>query len=436
VLNDSGFVNGGAAKVALSEARAFADAGFQVHLVCGVGPVASDLRDVPNLTIHCLDIADVNEDGNRLRAMTHVLWNPRSYRYIKSLLQLLEANQTVVHVHSWTRALSSSAVKAATDSGHAVVVTLHDYLLACPQGTLFLQHTQQKCTIQPMSLACISTNCDARSYQHKLWRVARKLVQTELARFPSAVKHYIYLSRISLDLIKPHLPAGSTFHPIANPIDVEHLPLASVESNDCFLFIGRLVPEKGGVLFAKAAAAEGITAQFIGDGPERNAIAAAYPRAVLSGWMNHGEGMTAMRSGRALVFPSLWYEALGLTVLEAAAHGLPSIVPDACAASESVIDGITGLHFKSGDEASLRAKMRQLNDPAVASRMGRAAYDRFWSLPGLEMKGHVQQLHQVYCAMIQGKVSSSSEFSSMESPSKESSSGLALRDDLGLPLSH
>lgn len=399
-LNDNAFVNGGAAKIALSEVQALADAGHNVHLICGVGPVADDLLNRPNLTVHLLGFPDINDDPNRLRAATFGLWNPRTYQYVRNILKSFDPASTVVHVHSWTRALSSSAIQAAVDSSFEIVVTLHDYLLACPQGTFFLHNVQQNCMLKPMSFTCICTNCDAQSYSNKLFRVARKFVQSEVSGFPRAVRNFIYLSETSIELLRPYLPPGATAYNLPNPIDVERLPQTEVSDHQTFLFIGRLVPEKGATLFARAAAAERVPAQFIGDGPENDTVLKANPEAVLSGWMNHSEGMKALRSARALVFPSLWYETLGLTVLEAASNGVPNIVPRGCAAQESVVDGVTGLLFKSGDESDLRQKIAQLKDPEIAKRMGKAAYERFWASPELTMNVHARHLETIYRQML------------------------------------
>jgi glycosyltransferase involved in cell wall biosynthesis len=107
-----------------------------------------------------------------------------------------------------------------------------------------------------------------------------------------------------------------------------------------------------------------------------------------------------LRKSRALVFPSLWYETLGLVVLEAAAHGIPSIVPDFSAAREIVEDGVTGFHFKGGDESDLRSKMRKLQDPEVAARLGRAAYDHFWASPFSSLDAHISSLQEIYENML------------------------------------
>lgn len=396
LLSDTAFVNGGAAKIALDGARALAMAGHNVHLVCGAGPVAGDLKELANLSVHCIGQFDILEDPNRLRAMAHGWWNPQSGKYVGALLDSLDRQDTIVHIHSWTRALSPSVARAALDRKFATVFTVHDFLLACPTGTLFLQNTQQKCTLRPMSRLCICTNCDVRSYYHKLWRVGRRAVQERFGHIPTEVGHFIFYSQLARDLMQPYLPVDATFYSIPNSIEmVQDLP-ANVGKNELFVFLGRITPEKGAEMFARAAALERVPCQFIGEGIAQDAVARANPKAILSGWMNHDDGVRALRNARVLVFPSLWYETLGLVVLEAAGNGIPSIVPDTCAARESVVDGVTGLYFRSGDEEDLRAKIAILNDPDVAVRMGKAAYERFWTPPGRGIELHRQRLEKAY----------------------------------------
>jgi len=396
LLSDTAFIDGGKAKIALDGARALAKAGHRVFLVCGTGPVAEELMEQPNLTVHIVGEFDVSKDTNRLRAMALGWWNPQSREFIARLLSSMDPRETIVHVHSWTKSLSSSAVRAALDHGFPTVFTVHDFGLVCPTGTLFLQNTQQKCTLRPMSAACVSTNCDARNYAHKLWRVGRQIVQDRIGHVPSEIRHFIFYSQLAKELLTPYLPSDATFHSVPNWIETGRELPARVSEKDTFVFMGRLTPEKGVEMFARAARAEGAPCRFIGDGPARDMIVRANPQAILSGWLSHHEGVKALRQSRALVFPSLWYETLGLVVLEAAGNGVPSIVPDSCAARESVIDGVTGLYFRSGDESDLRAKIAILKDPAVADRMGRAAYDRFWAPPGWGMDLHRQRLESVY----------------------------------------
>ena len=101
-----------------------------------------------------------------------------------------------------------------------------------------------------------------------------------------------------------------------------------------------------------------------------------------------------------LVLPSLWFEAQGLVVAEAAAMGIPSIVPDTSGARDWVDDGIDGFWFRGGDADDLsRQILRLLREPALAGRLGRAAYERFWAAPPT-LDQHLGELERIYGDML------------------------------------
>jgi glycosyltransferase involved in cell wall biosynthesis len=399
VVNDNAQVNGGAAKIAIMEALGMAQRGHRVYFLAAVLPIAPDLLH-PNITVVCSEQPDLLANPNPLQAFAQGWWNPKAARMAKELFAALDPRDTVVHLHIWTRALSSSVVRAALDANLRCVCTLHDFLLACPTGTLFLHGKQAICHLQPMSAACIATHCDTRSYPQKLWRVGRQAIQQHLGRVPGHLTHFIAHSQLARDIMAPYLSPGATIHPLTPYIESTQSSPATPAANENFVYLGRLVREKGVLMLARAAAAERLPLVFIGTGALEQEVAATYPEARITGWVDHARSLTHLRSARALVFPSLWYETLGLVVLEAAANGIPSIVPDTSAAREIVLDGVTGLHFRGGDEQDLRAKMRQLQSPALAAALGRAAYDRFWSSDFASREAHLVALEAIYTTLL------------------------------------
>jgi glycosyltransferase involved in cell wall biosynthesis len=240
------------------------------------------------------------------------------------------------------------------------------------------------------------TNCDTRNYAQKLWRVGRQFIQLRIGHAPGEIKHVIVHSKLAGEIMQHYLAPGCTIHNLPVYIESTRSPPAHPEAHDTFVYLGRLVREKGVLLAARSAAAENIPLTLVGSGPLAEEIRAAYPQACITGWVDHATSVNYLRKARALIFPSMWYETLGLVVLEAAAHGIPSLVPDTGAAREIVLDGVTGLHFRSGDEADLRAKMKQLRDGNLARGLGRAAYDHFWSSNYSSLEDHLSSLEEIY----------------------------------------
>ena len=396
VVHDFGFVNGGAGKIALGSALALAKLGHKVTVFTAVGPVATELANIPGLETICLGQLEIVDNPSRGQAMVQGVWNFAAEARMRALLADLDRSETIVHVHGWTKALSSSVVRAAVSLGFRIVLTLHDYFIACPAGTFYNYPKHKVCHLRPMSAACISSNCDTRNYGHKLWRVGRQWIQGHIGLLPKGVYEYISISDLSEELVRPFLPTAARIHRVRNFIDVPAMSPVDVEANHLITFCGRLSMEKGPLILAECSRDRSIETLFIGDGPLRRHIERVAPQSSCTGWVSPTEATAQLRRSRALVFPSLWYETQGLVVAEAAAIGIPAIVPDTSAAREWVDDGLTGLWFRGGDAQSLAEKITLLREhPSIAAKLGREAFRRYWQSPAT-LDAHCQGLLQVY----------------------------------------
>ena len=374
--------------------------GHRVILFTAVGPVAPEIQHIDGLEVHCLHQRDILTDPNPARAAVVGIWNWRSAEALKTLLMKLSPGNTIVHLHTWTKGHSASVVRVAEQYGFEVVLTLHDYFSACPNGGFFLYPEQQVCHLRPMSAACLTKQCDSRNYAYKLWRVGRQFVQSHAGGIPSSIQRFISISDRSENILRPYLPESAMVHRVPNPINLERVAPCDPSSHDRFCFVGRLAPEKGPALLASCAAGGDLDVVFVGEGPERAYLTGIAPQAEITGWLPPEMVTQIMQTCRALVFPSLWYETQGLAVAEATALGLPAVVSSGTAAREWVEDGVTGLIFEHGSTAHLAEKLRWLqNHGALAADMGMRAYQRYWDSPAT-MERHCQALEQVYNEML------------------------------------
>jgi glycosyltransferase involved in cell wall biosynthesis len=401
VVTDNAHVNGGSGKVALNSALALQRRGIPTSVFAAAGPVAADLAAEPGLEVLCTDQPEILNDPDRLAAARRGIWNTTARAAMRNRLSTADRRRTIVHVHSWTKALSSSVLAAAIEAEFPVVATLHEYFTACPVGSFFDHRRGEICTVRPMSAGCLTRNCDPRSAVHKAWRVGRHAVQRSFGHVPGGIKHFITISELSEAVLRPYLPADAVIHGLANPIDVaRHEPVVPALSRE-YTFVGRLSQEKGVVLFARAAHRLGIQAVFVGDGECSDDIRAACPSAIITGWIDPAGAIERMRSARVVVLPSLWYENAPLVVPEAAAMGLPAIVPDTSAAREQIVEGVTGLAFHGASEDDLVAKLAMLRDDALVARLGAEAYATYWRRPQ-SMDAHIEGLLDVYSRALRG----------------------------------
>lgn len=404
IINDFAHINGGAALVALTSASALAQRGHKVFVMAAVKPILPELEgDNPKLVL--TDQHQIVNDPNRLRAFRQGLWNKTAANKMRNLLTGLDPRRTIIHFHGWTKSLSSSVTREAISAGFPTICTLHEFFLACPNGGFFNYKKNKICHLRPLSPSCIMSRCDKAGYFQKMWRVARQLIQRRIGQIPNRFDSFIAISDFSRTIMEPYLPLTAKIYDVANPIFVEQTKPARPDRNVNYIAVGRLTPEKGFALLAEAGRSAQLPLLFVGDGQERLILEQNYPDIKITGWLSREEVMKRIRSSRTLVLPSLWYETQGLVVLEAAAQGIPAIIPDSSAARDYVIDGETGLWFKGGNTNDLARQMRKLSDPNIIKRMGRAAYDKFWSNPPT-LDRHVIELEKVYHQVLADKITS------------------------------
>jgi glycosyltransferase involved in cell wall biosynthesis len=394
VANDFAHVEGGASQVAISSAIGLAKRGVQVTYFSAVGPVASELDKSPARAVITGQYAIAN-DPSRTRAVIQGLWNRKSSRLLETIFEKSDPQRTIFHLHGWTKALSSSVIRLAARRRVPMVCTLNDYFTACPNGAFFDYPRTEICTRTPLGVSCLMTQCDNRGYSHKLWRVLRQCVQRRWGMVPDSIRHFIKVSDFSLSVLRPYLPHGVTVHTVPNIIDVPLESPVHVMTNSAYTMVGRLSREKGPICLAEAAARGRFKSVFVGEGDCRSSISSICPDAEITGWCSRSQVIERLRQARALVFPSLWYEAQPLAIREAAAMGVPAIVSDRCAGRDDVVNGVTGLWFRGGDVDDLVRKMRSMEDDDVVQKMGQAAHRHYWAKPAT-LDGHVAELMKIY----------------------------------------
>ena len=128
-----------------------------------------------------------------------------------------------------------------------------------------------------------------------------------------------------------------------------------------FLFVGRLVPEKGTDILAEAyrlyreKAADPWPLQVIGRGPFDGGLGDT-PGVTMSDFVQPDALPEIYAAAGALVLPSredMW----GVVALEACTAGLPVVVSDGCGVSEDLATPANGFTVKVGDAAGLAAAL-------------------------------------------------------------------------------
>ena len=137
VINDFDYIQGGASKVAIQTANLLKENNpdLNVYFFSGAHDSKSNLRsDVISI---CTNQGESLKSKNKLKGAIDNLYNFKAKKLLKELLLTLDRDETIIHVHGWTKCLSSSVFDVAFKMNFRLVLTLHDYFTACPNGGYF-----------------------------------------------------------------------------------------------------------------------------------------------------------------------------------------------------------------------------------------------------------------------------------------------------------
>lgn len=259
----------------------------------------------------------------------------------------------VVHAHNIAR-LSPSVLRAARKRRVPVVATLHDYR----------HETAQTLAGQEQGTSLLRKLVNQRKIRFVRKQIDR-YCSLLLAPSASLLAHSkSWVRRAELRQIP---------YPIELPATVQPL-----REEARFLFLGRLVKEKGIATLCRAMelASAKVRLRVCGDGPLASLPAIA-PRTEYVGPLDRRMVPELFSDTLALVMPSEWLENYPLSVLEAQAHGRAVIATRVGGLPEMLAGEQAGLLVDPFDAQALARCMERLaGDRALAARMGLAGRAR------------------------------------------------------------
>lgn len=328
-----------------------------------------------------------------------ILWNPEPYLALRRQLRRLRPD--VVHVHNTYPLLSASVLGAAHAEGVPVVVTLHQYRLACPGGQLLRDGHYCNACVGGTGMLAVRHACYQGSLAKTVPVVAANLVNRRSWNVrPSA---YIFLSRAQMrEMSAMGVPPERCFVKWNLVPDVGSPPPVP-EPGEYVAYLGRLVAAKGLEVLMRAweqldLPPDTLRLVIAGEGPLGPAVrewAGTQKGVDVLGGIPHDHSMRLLAGARAVVVPSKWREPFGLVAVEAKAIGSPVIASRHGALPEIVTDGVDGVLFTPERADELTAHLRDVaTDPRRWAAMGDAARASY--LRSHDPAANLDQLLAVY----------------------------------------
>jgi 1,2-diacylglycerol 3-alpha-glucosyltransferase len=358
--------------------------GHQVVLVAPAPPGSVGDRDHLDASADGFRPADVRRRSVPFVPSVELRLAPASARSLTRLMEREELD--LLHTHT-EGPLGSAARKAARLTGTPMVHTLHT----------FYRHYLH---YPPL--------------RHLGPRLAAGIVQRWMARFLLPYDRVIAPSAAAAEEVRALVPTKPTMV-IPNGVGGLAPSTPGTPRRSCardrptLLYVGRIAPEKRSrelftCLADRLASRPDLRAVLVGGGsllPElrRHALRLGLERRLLlPGYLRHPEVLAHYRHASLLMTASR-SENHPLTLLEAAAAGLPLAVRRDANLGELARDGVTGIEADD-DEDLVRRAIELVDDPDRLAALGSAARRMVRSL---SLDVHVDRTEQLYLELLAGR---------------------------------
>jgi glycosyltransferase involved in cell wall biosynthesis len=352
-VNNYYYRRGGSEAVYFEHNRLFESAGWQV--------VPFSMHNALNLESAWSEhfVADTEGADKRspvakiTRAMA-AIYSTEAARRIRQLIAV--SRPDIAHAHNIYHHLSPSILVELKRRGIPVFLTLHDLKLVCPAYKMYVNGAVCEACHGGALRNVIKNRCikNSTAMSTLIWLEAT--VHKALNLYQNSVSRFVVPSRFFIAKFAEWGVDTRNFSHVPNSIDVEAFRPEG-EPGDDFVYLGRLVVEKGVDTLIRAAAIARVRLRIVGTGPEEAALrqlaAETGGQVEFAGYLSGDALRAAVSSARAVVVPSEWYENAPISVMEASALARPVIGADIGGIPELIREGETGFLFKSGNVESL-----------------------------------------------------------------------------------
>lgn len=284
------------------------------------------------------------------------IWNISVARKVR--FEIRNFQPDIVHVHNWHFALGPLVFRTASQLGIPVVHTVHNFRLLCPsaillnEGKLFTESLQQAFPWQAVRKKVYRSSAILTFWlAFVVW--FHKRIGTWVK-----IDSYVCLTPFTIELFQQ-----SNFGVLKEKFKVKPnfriAPKADnkFERESHFLFIGRLSEEKGIEVLLDAFKELPFLIKIVGGGPLKELVEEAsrqFSNVSYLGSLGSEMIVAELQKTQALIFPSVWYEGMPMTIIEALSVGTPIIASNLGAMCSMISNEQNGFHFEAANINDLR----------------------------------------------------------------------------------
>jgi glycosyltransferase involved in cell wall biosynthesis len=395
-INNYYYPRGGSEAVFFEHNRLFEGAGWDV--------VPFSMQRAQNLpSAWSAHFANEADDANGFSPLAKIakaagaIYSVESARRIRELITLTRPQ--VAHAHNIYHHLSPSVLVEVNRQNVPVVLTLHDLKLVCPA---YKMHTQgaicEDCRGGALRNV-IKKRCIKNSTAMSALVWLESTIHKSLNLYSTAVTRFVVPSRFFLAKFSEWGVDTGRFVHIPNSVNVDAM-VSDREPGDVFVYVGRLVSEKGVATLIEAAARARVRLRIVGTGPEethlRRLAAELGGDVEFTGYLTGSALRAAIASARAVVVPSEWYENAPISVMEASAMGRCVIGADIGGIPELIREDETGFTFASGKVDALVEVLTRVQRLSVQKLRSMGTEGREWMRAEFTPAAYLERMLGLY----------------------------------------
>jgi glycosyltransferase involved in cell wall biosynthesis len=300
------------------------------------------------------------EKQSLLKTALNIIWSYDSYSKVKKML--VKNHYDLMIVQNFFPLLSPSIYYAAKSEKVPVIQFLRNYRQFCLNGLALRDNRPcEVCLGRLIPWPGVYHACyrDSRlaSLAVALMLVAHRILKT----WRRKVDMFVALTEFAKKMnVRAGLPAQKIF---IKPNFVYPDPGIGGGAGNYVLFVGRLSEEKGirSLLEAWKMLGDSVKLKIVGDGPLQLMVEDALDSNTAIEYLGRRsqfEIVDLMKNAMFLIFPSLCYEGMPRTILEAFAVGTPVLASEIGAAKGMIVRGQIGHFFRVGDPLDI---VKQVN---------------------------------------------------------------------------
>ncbi|MBQ9590316.1 MAG: glycosyltransferase family 4 protein [Butyrivibrio sp.] len=303
---------------------------------------------------------EVKDKGllNKVGLLFVSIFNIRTYNDICKIIDKEKID--IIQVHNTVALISPAVYLAGINRGVPVIQTVHNFRLVCPNGVCYVNgHVCEECLEHGLKVS-LSHNCYRNSKIQTF--VCALTIKIQRVLFTYRAINYICLTEFNKKKLlseKQILEQKIYVKPNFTSIDNKIVPYELRKKQ--IVYAGRLEKIKGIDLLVQAWMKLGDSApklvicgcgeleewckEYINNNELKNIA--------LIGQVSNSEVKKIIGESIAMIHPTQWYEGFPMTIAEAYTLGTPIIASDIGNVGDLVIDGVTGVKFKSNSVVAL-----------------------------------------------------------------------------------